>query len=121
MIAVLALGLIFGSGSSVDLAEVFDAEIAECQLNIEQQGEGVTTEIVLSGTLTALEEVDVESLTVERFVTIGEGESESIGTANLEDQLFRPGDTWDFELSAPTPIEGFSQFSCGVEINADMR
>ncbi len=121
VLVILAIGLLIGSGPTVDLEEVFDAEIEQCHLNIKQQGEGVTTEIVLSGTLTALEEVDVVSLTVDGFVTIGEGEPESIGTANLNDRLFRPGDTWDFMLTDPAPSEGFTLSGCSVDIDATMR
>ncbi len=119
-IAILTLGLLFG-GSSVDLAEVFDAEVAECTLNIKQQDEGVTTDIVLSGTLTAIKDVDVESLTVEGFATIGESEPESMGKAELRDRLFRPGDTWDFMLTAPNPGGDFTLSGCSVDINANIR
>lgn len=108
-------------GSSVDLTEVFSAEIAECQLNIQQQDQGVTSEIVLSGTLTAIKEVDVESLTAEGFVTIGEGEPESLGTAMLEDRSFRTGDTWDFRLTDSKSIEGFAPIGCSVDIDANLR
>lgn len=124
VIVVSALGCTveyeFGD-SSVDLAEVFNAEIAECQLNIQQQDQGVTSEIVLTGTLTAIKEVDVESLTAEGFVTIGDGEPESLGTAMLEDRSFRTGDTWDFRLTSSKSIEGFAPIGCNVGIDAKLR
>ena len=108
-------------GSSVDLSEVFSAEIAECQLNIQQQDTGITSEVVLRGTLTAIKEVDVESLTAEGFVTIGDGEPESLGTAMLEDRSFRTGETWDFRLTSPKSIEGFAPIGCSVDIDANLR
>ena len=124
LIVVSAIGCTveyeFG-GSSVDLTEVFSAEIAECELNIQQQDQGVASEIVLSGTLTAIQEVDVESLTAEGFVTIGEGEPESLGTAILENRSFRTGDTWDFRLTGSKSIEGFAPFSCNVDIDGNLR
>lgn len=120
VIAALGCTVEFG-GSSTDLTDVFNAEIAECQLNIQQQDEGVTSEIVLSGTLTAIKDVDVESLTAEGFVTIREGEPESMGTAMLEDRSFRAGDTWDFRLASSVTVEGFAPFGCNVEINGNLR
>ena len=57
LIAVSAIGCTveykFGD-SLVDLTELFSAELAQCQSNIERQDQGVTSEIVLSGTLTAI-------------------------------------------------------------------
>ena len=117
---VLALGctIEFG-GSSIDFAEVFDAEISDCAVNIQDDDD--PAEIVLTGTLTAVKEVDIEWLVAEGFVTIGEAGPESIGTARVEDRLFRPGDAWDFTLSGSKPIEGFVAFDCNVQINGNAR
>ena len=120
VIAALGCTVEFGGSSAdTDLSEFFTHVTPEC--NVSLQDGDAPAEIELRGTLTAIKEADIEWLTVEGFIAIGDAEAESIGTARLEDRLFQEGDTWEYLLTTSRAIEGFVPVNCNVQINAQGR
>lgn len=101
--------------SSKPLTDFFTAEINECSIDI-QEGD-TSDKIVMSGTLIAISQTEVENLTVEGFVTIGDGPAEPLGTAKLEKRSFNEGEAWNFTITGSKEIEGLAPFSCNIEIN----